>query len=262
MFRRPFFSKNAQGERDFRWRGGDVSRVEGLTDAVFALSLTLIVVSLSVPSTFAELLEDFKQLPVFAATFAILYWIWSCHFKFHRRYGLEDNATLWLNAALVFVVLLYVYPLQFLFSLIWNSMILRRGWGVLDGVGQPVLDEAGDGIAILARGDMGSLMLLYGCGLGVIFLLLAAMTWRALRLRDALELDAREVCVTRNTIIGHLLTVGLAALSVAISLFAPFEARHLVAGLVYSLTGPAHAIWGPLGARRVMALRPAVEEDG
>jgi uncharacterized membrane protein len=98
MLRRPFFARDAQGERDFRWRGGDVSRLEGLTDAVFALSLTLIVVSLRVPSTFAELLEDFRQLPVFAATFAILYWIWHCHYQFHRRYGLEDSGTIWLNA--------------------------------------------------------------------------------------------------------------------------------------------------------------------
>jgi len=34
------------GETDFRWRGGGVSRIEALSDAVFALALTLIVVSL------------------------------------------------------------------------------------------------------------------------------------------------------------------------------------------------------------------------
>ncbi len=33
-------------ERDFRWRGADISRVEGLSDAVFAFAVTLLVVSL------------------------------------------------------------------------------------------------------------------------------------------------------------------------------------------------------------------------
>ena len=30
--------RSLRGERHFRWRGGEVSRVEGLSDAVFALS--------------------------------------------------------------------------------------------------------------------------------------------------------------------------------------------------------------------------------
>jgi hypothetical protein len=30
-----------KGERDFHWRGGDPTRVEALTDMVFAFALTL-----------------------------------------------------------------------------------------------------------------------------------------------------------------------------------------------------------------------------
>ena len=36
-------------EKNFRWRGGQVSRIEAFADAVFALSLTLLVVSADVP---------------------------------------------------------------------------------------------------------------------------------------------------------------------------------------------------------------------
>ena len=36
----------------FRWRGNEVSRVEGFTDAVFAFAVTLLVVALEVPQTF------------------------------------------------------------------------------------------------------------------------------------------------------------------------------------------------------------------
>jgi hypothetical protein len=45
-------------DHGFRWRGGDISRLEGLSDAVFAFAVTLLVVSLEVPETFDELLGD------------------------------------------------------------------------------------------------------------------------------------------------------------------------------------------------------------
>ena len=45
------------GEPFFRWRGGAVSRIENLSDVVFAFALTLIVVSLEVPRNVGELHE-------------------------------------------------------------------------------------------------------------------------------------------------------------------------------------------------------------
>ena len=32
----------------FRWRGGEIARIEGLSDAVFAFAVTLLIVSLEV----------------------------------------------------------------------------------------------------------------------------------------------------------------------------------------------------------------------
>lgn len=99
-----------------RPRNYEVSRVEALSDAVLGFAITLIVVSLDVPRTYAELMTVMRGLPVFAICFALLLQIWYHHYRFFRRYGLQDGTTIALNSTLLFVVLFYVYPLKFLFN--------------------------------------------------------------------------------------------------------------------------------------------------
>jgi hypothetical protein len=100
------------GSEGFRWRGEDVWRVEGFSDAVFAFAVTLLVVSLEVPETFDELIQTMRGFLAFAISFALLIWIWYEHYKFFRRYGLRGMPTLWINAVLLFLVLFFVYPLK------------------------------------------------------------------------------------------------------------------------------------------------------
>ena len=79
-------------DQAFRWRGGEISRLEGLSDAVFAFAVTLLVVSLEVPETFDELLHVLRGFFAFAVCFAILFWVWYDHYRFFRRYGLVSIA--------------------------------------------------------------------------------------------------------------------------------------------------------------------------
>src|SRR5262245_629809 len=95
-------------------RSHEVTRIEGFSDAVFAFSLTLLVVSLEVPKTLEELDKNVRELIPFGLMFAMICWIWWEHNKFFRRYGLQDAYTAFLNSLLLFVVLFYVYPLKFL----------------------------------------------------------------------------------------------------------------------------------------------------
>src|SRR5437762_13502483 len=119
----------------FRWRGGDVSRLEGFSDAVFGFALTLLVVSMEVPHTFDELANAMRGFGGFAVCFILLSFVWHDHYIFFRQYGLDDTVTRLLNLALLFVVMFYVYPLKFLFSLLVN---IWTGFGTT-WQGKPVI---------------------------------------------------------------------------------------------------------------------------
>src|SRR5690349_8159044 len=105
-----------QHEKDFRWRGGEIARIEGLSDAVFAFAVTLLVVSLEVPKTFTELAAVMRGFFPFAICFGLLLQVWHEQYRYFRRYNLQDSMSTFLNCVLLFLVLFYVYPLKFLFT--------------------------------------------------------------------------------------------------------------------------------------------------
>jgi uncharacterized membrane protein len=222
------------GERGFRWRWqGETSRIEGLSDGVFGFAITLLVISLEVPKTFDDLMILMRGLIPFAASFAILILIWYQQYRFFRRYALQDVPSVVLNAILLFVVIAYVYPLKFLFTLLFNRF-----------TGHGMTTTAADGSVVpMIRGVQNQqLMIIYGAGYLAIFLVFMLLYLHAWRRREMLELSPREVFVTRAAIEENALQAGIALLSIVIATFG-----HLaLSGLVYWLIGPVaggHGWW-------------------
>lgn len=238
---RPSAALPAAGGDRFRWRAGEITRVEGFSDAVFAFAITLLVVSLEVPRTFHELAETMKGFVAFGVCFTLLIVVWHEHFVFFRRYGLQDTATIWLNAALLFVMLFYVYPLKFVFRFVLAGLT-----GAPDAVPAP----GGGTVPVIETSQMPTLFLIYGAGVVMLYALLALLYAHALRLRSELALTTVEVFDTKSSIVGHLLAAGVGLVSILIALTVPARLVGL-AGYAYFLFGPALAIHGAMsGARR------------
>lgn len=230
MLRGGLVKRRTSEEENFSWRGEEVSRLEGLSDAVFAFSVTLLVVSLEVPDSFDELLATMRGFFAFAICFALLLAVWHEHYKFFRRYGLADNLTIALNAALLFIVLVYVYPLKFLFTLLVDQTL---GF---------------DSEEIRAE-QIPLLMVIYGAGFVAVQSVLALLYVRAYALREPLELDAHERSVTREEVRGFLLNVGVGLASISIALLGGVPAVSW-AGFVYCLIFPLQILNGRLAKAR------------
>lgn len=100
-------------EAGFRIRGLEMTRIEVFVDAAFAFAVTMLVISFDhIPDNWSEIVVAIKSIPAFVISVVQLVWIWWVHSKWSRRYGLENAVTVALSAALLIVVLVYIYPLR------------------------------------------------------------------------------------------------------------------------------------------------------
>jgi uncharacterized membrane protein len=224
----------ARRDNGFRWRGQEVTRVEGLSDAVFAFAITLLVVSLEVPKTFGQLRETMQGFVGFALCFLMLLFIWHAQYLYFRRYALDDRTSFLLNALLLFVVAFYIYPLKFLFT-----MLVHRVMGL------PLMAD-GVPVPMLTRRESSELMIIYSAGFVALYAIFALLYAHAYRLRDALGLDAMERHETYGVTRQHvaMMTIGILSLGLA------WLGRPALSGLIYFLISPVMGVLGYLHGRR------------
>lgn len=234
MIRRPLMDlqEYTGGEREFRWRGREVTRLEGLTDAVFAFATTLLIVSLEVPHTFTELFAVMQGFIPFLLTFAVLSLVWFQHFRYFRRYGLQDTPVVVLNCALLFVVLFYVYPLKFLYTWLVAQLL---------GGETEVHLPSGEVAPILTVAQTPTLLVLAGLGwLGGI-VVFALLYWRAYTRRADLDLNALEVFDTHEDLQNWLLAAAVTIAALLGALILPPE-YAIWSMLIYFLYFPLRGL--------------------
>lgn len=206
MIRRIIF-RTSPSER-FRYRGKEILRVEALSDAVFAFSVSLLVVSLEVPQTFDELrLILFGALPFFA-TISLIFVFWYQQYLFFRRYGIENAVIIFLNLVYLAITLFYVYPLKFLFSLLFMTF---TQWNLF-----PHAVEQKQ--VIISQEDFPRLIILFSIGYAIMWLLIGIMHSIVKRKKKELDLNQAEIAVTQKEIRGAWLNMGVAIAAILFAL--------------------------------------------
>lgn len=210
----------------FLRRGDHVTRLEAFVDAAFAFAVTLLVISIdAIPDSRVALVEALKAIPAFAACFAMLAMFWAAHARWSRRYGLDDATTTTASLALVFVVLVYVYPLRLQFGVFFSWV--TDGW-----LPSPM--------AVAAASDVSFMFVVYGLAFGTMSLCMLGLYLHAWRRRDALSLDAGERAGTVGEAAIYAFFVLVALASVALALSAPATRASWwlgIPGAAYSLLG-------------------------
>ena len=225
----------------FRNRGEEIKRIETFSDAVFAFAVTLLIVSLEVPKTFQELLISMRGFVAFGICFTLLMLVWHEQNIFFRRYALDDKASIFLNAFLIFIVLFYVYPLKFLFSLLFSDLIYPAGKNPFS----------------IRESDTPQLMAIYGLGYVAIYSVFFLLYFHALRKKHALQLDRMEVFDTKTRMYGQLIMVSIGVGAVILALLLP-PGKAGLSGFFYMAIGPV--FWLEHGRRAVIRRRMLQQE--
>jgi hypothetical protein len=233
-------------KQGFRLRGESVSRLETLVDAAFAFSLSMLVISIgAMPKDVDEMFAALHRVPTFAASFFIIVMFWYGHYRWSRRYGIEDGRTTLLSLVFVFVMLIYVYPLRMIMS--GAMYFMTGGW-----VPQEMMPEG-----VASRFDMQDCFIVYGAGFAALSAILYGLNRHALRQANELELDALERHLTREEAGGALIWTGVGCLSIVLALCL-HGTRNMVLGTLPGFSYGLLGVFGGIHRRRMDRQRSAL----
>lgn len=223
-------AKHLDHDPEFEWRGQSVTRIENLSDIVFALALGMLLLTGTPPQTFSELLVFLIGIIPVMAGFAILLLIWNAHFVFFRRYGLADNTVVFLNSSLLLVVLFLAYPLRFIFDSLFLFIIasITGDYTALEA-SEMSYQTSAYGVAI------------FNLGYAVLFLILSLMYRHALGKADLIGLDTDERILTKRSIWMMRAQVIIALFVVICAYFTPIGA---FSGSFLALNWPVGVVIG------------------
>ena len=199
----------------------DSTRLETFSDAVFAFSATLLVVSLEVPESFPDLIDDLRGFVAFGLRFAALLMLWSVHHAYFRRYPLADGLNIILNACLLFVILFYVYPLKFM-----SEGLVSTIMGDPANMGMRSVD------------DLALMFILYSAGFVAIFFFVALMYWHAYHKSAHLKLTLIQKKEAAFFTRHYMILAGVGVLSIITAI--------LKIGIHFGGPGHIYMILGPL----------------
>jgi uncharacterized membrane protein len=206
-------------QNDFRLRGLQTTRLETFTDAAFAFAITMLVISVgNIPHTYDELVTALKAAPSFLACFSVIMLFWAGHRKWSRRFGLEDKKAMLYSFALIFVMLVYVYPLRLMFSALFSW--ISAGWLPSEFIINDVSQMLG-------------LFAIYGIGFSAMSISMALLYKHVLSIGPELLLSDLELLIIKLELKIWLILASAGFLSAVVALVFPTSIA-VWAGFVYT----------------------------
>ena len=236
-------------DHGFLIRGGQPTRVDAFVDAAFAFAVTLLVIAIGrVPTSVTELVQAMRGVPAFAASFFVIGRLWQAHRNWSRHYGIEDVVATRLSLALVFMVLVYVYPLRMVAEL------------TLAGLSNGVLAETP--IEIKTVTELRTLYLVFGIGYMLTALIFLALHRHAMALADTIGLSPSERIRTRTLCRRWEAVITIAIASMLLGLFLPMGKGESVPldsapGMIYIFVYVAFRLLAQRERRQLAALGSA-----
>lgn len=158
----------ARGDRPFRPL--ETQRLDAFVDAAFAFAVSLLIIAGGEPlRSFDDLLKALLRIPAFLGGFALISLFWLAHRTWSSLGPRRDGFSTLLSLAVVFSVLVFVFPLRLLIE----SAAHFLSGGLLPGQG-----------LIASFDQLGWTYLIYGLGFTVLSVLYALLFGQA---RNGLE---------------------------------------------------------------------------
>ena len=203
--------------------------------------MTLLVISFdAVPQSFNELATALRSVPAFLFAFLILAMFWIGHRNWSIRYGLDTTFAMLVSLALVFVLLVYVYPLRAMATAAVSA--ITAGWLPTE-------------FRIDSFTDLRGLFAIYGTGFFVSNFCLVLLYWHASQRAEALSLTPEERLLTKHEVSAWLIVGGFGLLSLVLALTLP-DRLVGAAGWVYAGLAVVMPIFGHLTSKQFAARFP------
>ena len=219
-------------------------RLDAFVDAAFAFAVTLLIIASAEPTaTIDALWRALGRIPASLGAFALIAMFWLAYREYGRLVPRRDTLSTLNALAIVFTVLVYVFPLR---------MLVESGFGWLSRGLLPGKD------IIRSLDDLRDLFRVYGVGFAILAGLFTALYQRALNLRDALAVPAASLASMRLSrdiwtiaAISGLVSAGLT--------FGPMAVVPWLPGFAYWLIPLAIGVREPVG--RWLSRKPVDDKN-
>lgn len=123
---------SGESQESPRFRPVETQRLDAFVDSAFAFAVSLLIIAGAEPlGSFADLLTALARIPAFAGGFALIILFWLAHRTWSSLSPTRDGWATALSLAVVFSVLVFVFPLRLLIETATHFI----SGGVLPGQG-------------------------------------------------------------------------------------------------------------------------------